>query len=126
MCDGGEGDAERACVEGQTEGCHPTPARFKRIYRVEFPDDPVAPVRKAAFVDLLAIRDEARIARRGARADGTFRMPFQTIESVEPVDEDHILVVNDNNHPFSTGREPGVPEETEFVLLRAPDLLRGR
>ena len=28
------------------------------------------------------------------------------------------LVVNDNNYPFTSGRTPGRPDATEFILIR--------
>jgi len=28
-----------------------------------------------------------------------------------------LLVINDNNYPFSTGRNPNQPDNTEFILL---------
>ena len=47
-----------------------------------------------------------------------FRFPFQTIESVLPVDERTVLVVNDNNYPFGNGRRATEPDATEFILIR--------
>jgi hypothetical protein len=47
-----------------------------------------------------------------------FGMPFTTIESVLVRDATTLLIVNDNNYPFSVGRRPGVPDDTEFVLIR--------
>jgi hypothetical protein len=48
-------------------------------------------------------RAPARRSRR-RRAEGTLGFPFFTIENVAMVDADHIIVGNDNNLPFSTGR----------------------
>ncbi|MBC8098142.1 MAG: hypothetical protein H7Y11_01750, partial [Armatimonadetes bacterium] len=51
-----------------------------------------------------------------------FKFPFVTIESVLPLDADTLLVVNDNNFPFSSGRRPGVAaDNTEFILLGLPE-----
>ena len=48
-----------------------------------------------------------------------FRFPYLTIESVLPVDERTVLVVNDNNYPFTDGRpERDGPDDTEFILIR--------
>jgi hypothetical protein len=53
-------------------------------------------------------------------------MPFLTIEGVARVDDERILVVNDNNLPFSAGRTKGHPDATEVALIRAPELLKAR
>jgi hypothetical protein len=42
------------------------------------------------------------------------------------VDADHIVVANDNNLPYSSGRKVGVQDDNEFILLRVPELLRAR
>jgi hypothetical protein len=42
------------------------------------------------------------------------------------VDAEHIIVGNDNNFSFSSSREPNRQDDNEFVLLRAPELLRSR
>jgi glycerophosphoryl diester phosphodiesterase len=49
---------------------------------------------------------------------GAFSMPFVTIESVLPLGGRHLLVINDNNYPFSAGRNPSLPDDSEFVILR--------
>lgn len=47
-----------------------------------------------------------------------------TIENVDRVDDSHIIVANDNNFPFSSGRTIGVADDNEFVLLEVADFLR--
>jgi hypothetical protein len=49
-----------------------------------------------------------------------------TIENVDVVDADHIVVANDNNLPFSPGRAIGKNDDNELILLRVPELLRAR
>jgi hypothetical protein len=44
--------------------------------------------------------------------------PFVTIESVLPVDNQTLLILNDNNYPFSVGRTPGQPDNNEFILVK--------
>ena len=48
-------------------------------------------------------------------------MPFVTIESVLPLDDNRLLVINDNNYPFSTGRNPSRPDDNEFVVVRTDE-----
>ena len=49
-----------------------------------------------------------------------------TPECLAILDPRTLLVVNDNNYPFSDGRRPaGEPDNTEFVLIRLPHALTG-
>jgi len=41
------------------------------------------------------------------------------------VDGNVVAVVNDNNYPFSTGRNPGRPDDTEIILVRLAQHLPG-
>jgi len=102
-------------------------AALKRIYEVDLrrvgPDGFLV---KRQVADLLDIADPARIslpARPGDIGLGDpFSMPFVTIESVLPLHGDRLLVINDNNYPFSAGRNPTRPDDSEFVILRAEEL----
>ena len=51
-----------------------------------------------------------------------FAFPFQTIEDVVFLDKKTVLVINDNNFPFSIGRHPGSgkPDDNEFIVLKLP------
>ncbi|MFC7553040.1 hypothetical protein ACFQU7_13465 [Pseudoroseomonas wenyumeiae] len=42
------------------------------------------------------------------------------------VDEDHIILGNDNNLPFSAGRHLARADDNELLLLHVPALLRAR
>jgi hypothetical protein len=69
---------------------------------------------KREVADLLHISDPANIAGFGS----VFRFPFQTIESVIPLSNTRIGVLNDNNYPFSSGRMAGQPDPNEFIILK--------
>jgi hypothetical protein len=58
--------------------------------------------------------------------DGALTFPFFTIENVDIVDGNHIVVDNDNNLPFSTSRDPNKADDNEFVLLRVGDFLKAK
>lgn len=110
--DGGEGEA----------------AKFKRIYTIDL--DSAAPdnvLRKTLLVDLMAITDVNHLttAEDGVIGYGdVFQFPFTTIEAVYPIDENTLIVTNDNNYPFSSGRRPGVaPDDNEFIKLGLPEPL---
>jgi hypothetical protein len=85
---------------------------------------------KTEVVDLLLIADSAGIAGPAREGDfgigSVFRFPFQTIESVLHLDGNVLLVVDDNNYySFSTGRNPGRPDDSEIILVRLERNLPG-
>jgi glycerophosphoryl diester phosphodiesterase len=103
-------------------------AAFKRIFRVDISQAaPDGSLRKTEVVNLLDIRDVNGLttAEEGVVGYGEiFTFPFVTIEAVYPVDADTLLVTNDNNYPFSSGRRPGIaPDDNEFILLTLPEAL---
>ena len=127
--DNGEGDAARACAEGATSqsACYPQPARVKNVVLVDTAStDAEGFIRRIGHVNLLDIADPDGRALKGAATDGTFTFPFFTIEDVARVDDTHILVANDNNLPFSGGREIGKAADNEFILLSVPEMLSAR
>ncbi len=124
--DNNQGDAARACPEetspAEARGCFPAPAQVKRVTLVDFgqagPGGEVARVRQ---IDLLDVADPRGLGAGGA--EGRFTFPFQTIESVVPDGPEHILVANDNNLPFSSGRDPDLADNNEMIRLHVPELL---
>lgn len=34
-----------------------------------------------------------------------------------------LVVANDNNYPFSSGRRPGAPDDNELIVIRLPEPL---
>jgi len=72
----------------------------------------------------MAITDRDGLTQPAPSALGLgalFTFPFVTIEDVYPVDSQTLLVINDNNYPFSSGRRPGkAPDDNEFILLHLP------
>lgn len=68
------------------------------------------------IVDLLAIDDPLHLAT----GNGRFRYPFITIESVVMPDAKTLVIINDNNYPFSVGRheESGAADDSEMIVLR--------
>jgi len=100
------------------------PAQFKQIYRIDIQQlDPEGFVQKELVVDLLNIADPHNLGRLGTQAN-RFTFPFVTIESVLPLSAYTLLVINDNNYPFSRGRSLKTPDATEFILLRLEQPLR--
>ena len=130
--DDGHGDPGRACAPGSNPpGCFENPARFKRVYLVDFSQvDSDGFAKKLAYIDLMAIEDPENKARQkgdiGEGREGRFTFPFFTIETVAVVDANTIMVGNDNNLPFSAGRFLNRPDDNEFILLHVPELLNRR
>lgn len=121
--DGNEGVPELACAEASDEqDCFARPAAFKRVYLIEMGASGT-PVEKLAYVDLMDIEDPDGVARVGG-SNGKFTFPLVTIEDVDMVDAEHIIVGNDNNLPFSTGRAIGQADANEWILLHVGDMLK--
>ncbi|MGA0540772.1 esterase-like activity of phytase family protein [Neotabrizicola sp. VNH66] len=128
--DNGEGDAALACAEGATDmaACYPQPARVKNIVLVDTASiDAEGYIRRIGHVNLLDIQDPDGLALDGMKpAEGPFTFPFFTVEDVARVDDTHIIVANDNNLPFSGGRQIGTAANNEFILLSVPELLAAK
>lgn len=125
--DNGEGTVDKACPEGQKRSdCFHDLAKFKRVYKVELSEANVgAAVRKIGYIDLMAIADPNKLARKPLN-NGVLTFPFFTIENVDVVDASHIVVGNDNNLPFSSSREPNEADDNELILLEVGDFLKAQ
>jgi len=102
-------------------------AQFKRVFVVDLREvDAAGFLVKRQVVDLLHIADPALIslpARPGDIGLGNpFTMPFVTTEALWPLDGTRLVIVNDNNLPFSHGRNPSLPDDNEFVIVRTHSL----
>ncbi|MGV1870187.1 esterase-like activity of phytase family protein [Agrobacterium rosae] len=123
--DNGAGTADKACADPKKPeaNCFAVPAKLKRIYKIEMNDANVGKsARKIGYIDLMKIADPDNKAHQGS-SNGTYTMPFVTIENVDRVNATHIIVGNDNNLPFSAGRALDKADDNEFVLLEVKDLL---
>lgn len=122
--DNGEGTPDKACAKGaDTTRCFSDLPGFKRVYKIEFgAANAGKAVRKVAYIDLLNIQDPAKLARKPLTG-GVLQFPFFTIENVDVVDSEHIVVGNDNNFPFSSSRDPNAQDDNELILLKVKALL---
>ena len=90
-------------------------AAFKKIFLVDLDQvDGQGFLVKHEIANLLEIRDPDNIGQHGP----VFRFPFQTIESVIPLNARTLGVLDDNNYPFSNGRVAGQPDPNEFIVIR--------
>ncbi|MDQ3608898.1 MAG: esterase-like activity of phytase family protein, partial [Actinomycetota bacterium] len=80
---------------------------------------------KRQVVDLLDLRDPALISEPGRPGDiglgDPFAMPYVTIEAVLPLGGQRLAIVNDTNFG-STGRNPELPDPSDFIVVRVPGL----
>ncbi|MBC6436347.1 glycerophosphodiester phosphodiesterase [Nostoc sp. HG1] len=94
------------------------PARSKKLYKIDLNViDQDGFVEKELIADLLNISDPQGIGGNGTK-NGVFTFPFVTIEDVLPIDAQTLLVINDNNYPFSVGRTAGQSDSSEFIQIK--------
>ncbi len=106
-------------------------AGFKKIFKIDLGQvDAQGFVRKQEVVDLLNIANPNNLdsdALTGSFGTGNpFKFPFQTVEVVQVIDRNTILVGNDNNYPTTSGngRRKEDTDHNEFILVRLAQPLR--
>lgn len=129
--DNGEGDPSLKCEGDAKPDCFPAPAMLKRIVLIDTATvDAEGYVRRIGHIDLMNIADPDKknrletVAKRDLTGIMTF--PFFTIEDVMAVSDTQIIVANDNNLPFSSGRKLDAAADNEFILLDVPELLAAK
>jgi hypothetical protein len=109
--------ATPACPGEPRVDCFTRPAKLKRIYKIDMSQaNADGVVKKIAYIDLTKISNPKRLAKRGPN-EANFVLPHLGPEGITVVDSKHIVVVNDNNFPYSSGREIGKPDDNELTLL---------
>lgn len=107
----------------ERDGGQAAGAEFKKIFKVDLSQvDEDGFVEKTEIADLLNIADPNDLNDDG---DTTFDFPFVTIEDVLVLDESTILVANDNNYPFSIGRDFSgqTIDNNEVIILELDEAL---
>lgn len=109
----------------ERDGSEGADAIIKRIYRVDLDrTDERGYLVKTLVCDLLQLSDPLGLTREEEGAVGLgpdYSFPYITPECLALLDERTLLVINDNNYPMSTGRRPGLPDDSEFIRLRLPE-----
>ena len=99
-------------------------ARHKKAFVVDSARDG-ATVDKRTAADLLDLADPGLISLPGRPGDiglgNPFAMPYVVIEAVLPLRGGRLAIVNDSNFG-STGRNPALPDDSDFIQLRVPGL----
>ena len=111
------------CKDEPRTDCFTRPAKFKRVYKIDFSQtDADGFVKKVAFIDLTKIANPQRLAKVGPNEEN-FVLPHLGPEGLAVVDTQHIVLVNDNNFPYSSGRTLGKPDDNELTLLNIKSLV---
>jgi glycerophosphoryl diester phosphodiesterase len=102
-------------------------AIFKKVFAVNLNrEDCDGFLIKREVLDMMNIGDPALISLPGNPGDvglgATFTFPYETIEALLPLDDERLLILNDNNYPFSANRSPGVPDYNEAIVVRVQHL----
>ena len=102
-------------------------ALFRRAYLVDLRHtDADGFLVKTELVDLAAIPDPDLVSLPAVHVGDVglgnpFRVTCESIEAVHVVSADRVLFGCDNNFPNS-GRNPGLPDDNEFILVAVPGL----
>jgi glycerophosphoryl diester phosphodiesterase len=99
-------------------------AEWKRAFVIHMPGRD-SNLDKRQVADLLDIRDPSLIslpARPGDLGLGDpFKFLYQAVEAVLPYGGRELAIVNDTNFG-SMGRNPSLPDYSDFIVIRVPDL----
>ena len=104
-----------------------TAAIFKKVFAVDLrQEDCDGFLVKREVLDMMNIGDPALISLPASPGDvglgATFTFPYETIEALLPLDGERLLILNDNNYPFSANRNSTVPDYNEAIVVRVQHL----
>ncbi len=106
----------------ERDGLEGRRAKFKRVFRVHLGVvDGDGYLVATPVCDLLDLDDPQGLTRglEGGWGYGRrYAFPYITPEAVAVADDSTLVLVNDNNYPFSAGRRAGVPDDNEFIRVR--------
>jgi hypothetical protein len=104
-------------------------ARQKKMYLVDLRRvDADGYLEKRLVLDLLHVRDPNGISLPARPAEfgvgDPFSFPLQSVESLEVLGGERLLIANDNNYPGSDGRwiARDKPDDVELIVVRVPAL----
>lgn len=84
-------------------------AQFKQVFLLDLQSSSKTPV-----ADLLNISDPNGVGGQGS----VFKFPFGDIAAIYPMDAQTLVIANDNNVPFGSGRNPGQADNTEYIAVQ--------
>jgi hypothetical protein len=103
-------------------------ALFRRVYAVDLrKTDASGSLVKSVAVDLAAIPDPDLVSLPAIHTGDVglgnpFRVTCESVEALYPTSGNKLLVGCDNNLP-NTGRNPAIADDTEFIVVKVPDVL---
>jgi glycerophosphoryl diester phosphodiesterase len=102
-------------------------ALFRHINLVDLRDvDAAGFLTSSLVVDLTAVPDPELISLPAIHAGDIglgdpFRVVCESVEAVHPIDGDRLLIGCDNNFP-NKGRNPGLADDSEFIIVKVTGL----
>jgi glycerophosphoryl diester phosphodiesterase len=102
-------------------------ALFRRVNLVDLRKvDAAGFLKTRLVVDLTAIPDPNLISLPAIQAGdiglgNPFRVVCESVEAIHPISEDRLIVGCDNNFP-NKGRNPGLADDNEFIVVKVEDL----
>ena len=102
-------------------------ALFRRAYLVDLRrTDTAGFLKKTLLVDLASIPDPDLVSLPAIHSGDVglgdpFRVTCESVEAVHPIPGGRLVIGCDNNFPNS-GRNPGLPDDNEFIVVAAPGL----
>jgi hypothetical protein len=104
-------------------------ALFRKVYLINLTKTEAGSLVKTPVVDLAAVPDPNLISlppiHEGDVGLGNpYRVTCESIEAIHHIAGDRLLLGCDNNLP-NTGRNPGLADDNEFIVVKVPGL-RGR
>ena len=102
-------------------------ASFRSVYVLDLrrlDDDGF--IHKTAVLDMTAIPDPDLVSLPEIHAGDVglgdpFRVTCESVEAIYPLDRERVVIGCDNNVP-NTGRNPGIADDSEFIVVRIPGL----
>ena len=97
-------------------------ALFRRAYLIDLRStDPAGFLKKTLLVDLASIPDPGLVSLPAIHPGDVglgnpFRVTCESVEAVHPIGDGRLVIGCDNNFPNS-GRNPGLPDDNEFIVV---------
>ena len=102
-------------------------AAFRSVYVLDLRrSDGDGFIDKTAVLDMTAIPDPDLVSLPAIREGDVglgdpFRVTCESVEAIYPLGRAHVIIGCDNNIP-NTGRNPGIADDNEFILVNVPGL----
>lgn len=104
---------ERDALQGEKSA-------YKKLVQIKLKQS-TQPVQRKTLVDLLHIDNPYHLYPNdivgNIGTDTLFKMPFETIESLIIESSTKLTLLNDNNYPFSIGRNPKQVDNNEMIQI---------